>query len=153
MDVIEHVEDAAALLSPLRALRGFHAETLLVVTVPAYQSLFCSHDEWLGHYRRYTAKMLHRCLGKAGFSPVLSGYFFFVLLVARALQKGKEFFVRPKPDNIVGIGGWRGGKFLSALVKNVLLADYKVSKALRCAGVKLPGLSCYCVAKQSDSKK
>jgi hypothetical protein len=131
----------------LHTLPGFHSETIVVVTVPAYQFLFCSHDEWLEHYRRYSVKMLQQCLHQAKFTSIKSGYFFSTLLLPRILQKTKERFIKSNTKNVTGIGDWSGGGFLSTLIKNILLFDYKFSKILRCAGVKLPGLSCYGIFK------
>jgi trans-aconitate methyltransferase len=150
MDVIEHVEDDVALLSSLRMLPGFHSETAIAVTVPAYQSLFCSHDEWLMHYRRYSGKMLQQRLRQAGFTPMKSGYFFFTLLLPRILQKCKERFVKPNIDHITGIGNWNGSEFLSKILKKILITDYKFSSLLRRARVKLPGLSCYSISKPTS---
>jgi SAM-dependent methyltransferase len=56
LDVLEHTPD------PVEVLR--HARSTLapgggvLVTVPAYPWLFSNWDERLGHYRRYTARML-----------------------------------------------------------------------------------------------
>ena len=54
MDVIEHIEDDESFiskdLSPL--LKKFNP--LVLVTVPAFQTLFSNHDLLLQHYRRYT---------------------------------------------------------------------------------------------------
>jgi len=147
LDIIEHVEDDTSLLSSLRTLPGFHSETIIVVTVPAYQSLFCSHDKWLEHYRRYSVKVLKQHLLQAGFTPIKSGYFFFSLLLPRILQKTKERFVKSNTDRVTGIGDWNGSVFLSKFFQEYFIADYKFSKILRCVGIKLPGLSCYSISK------
>lgn len=147
LDVIEHVENDVALLSSLHTLPGFYSETIVVITAPAYQSLFCSHDEWLGHYRRYSVKMLRQHLHQAGFTPIKSGYFFFTLLLPRIFQKNKERFVKSNANNVAGIGDWTGGRFLSTVLKNILIADYKFSNIFRRMGIKFSGLSCYCISK------
>jgi len=148
LDVIEHVEDDVDLLSSLHTLQGFHSETLVVVTAPAYQALFCSHDEWLRHHRRYSNKLLQQRLREAYFYPMQSGYFFFTLLLPRVIQRTKERFIKPDLSLMSGIGSWNGGKFLTKIIKSVLIMDYKFSKLLRHLGIKLPGLSCYCIATQ-----
>ena len=150
LDVIEHVEDDVALLSSLHKLSGFNSETIVVTTVPAYQSLFCSHDKFLEHYRRYSLKTLQQRLRESGFTPTKSGYFFFSLLLPRILQKTKELFIKPNINHITGIGDWNGSKFSTKFFKNILIADYKISKILRYVGIKLPGLSCYSISKQNS---
>jgi len=60
-DVLEHIYDdidAAERLSTLLRPGG-----LAVLSVPALQSLFGSHDQELGHYRRYTKRSLRKVLG------------------------------------------------------------------------------------------
>jgi cyclopropane fatty-acyl-phospholipid synthase-like methyltransferase len=146
LDVIEHVENDVDFLASLQSIAGFGTETLVVVTVPAYASLYCSHDKWLGHYRRYTEKLLIGRMQQTGFTPLSSGYFFTGLLLPRILQKFREkLFGVPQTG---GIGKWQGGKFATSTVKNILTLDYKLSRFLRKAGIKLPGLSCYCIVKK-----
>ena len=62
MDVLEHVSDDHLLLSTVfsRSKPGTH----VLVTVPAHWPLWSSHDETLGHYRRYDqARMESMWLG------------------------------------------------------------------------------------------
>lgn len=149
LDVIEHIENDVEFLSTLSSIAGFNSETIIVITVPAYQSLFCAHDRWLGHFRRYSLGLLNAHVGHAGFKVFKSGYFFSSLLIPRLLQKGKEKVAKTKDEDITGIGDWNGGKTTTKVVKTALTLDYKFSKALRKVGIKLPGLSCYCVCKQA----
>jgi SAM-dependent methyltransferase len=65
LDVIEHVDDDIGILSKLFEVvkPGGH----LIVTVPAYQTLWSEHDEINQHKRRYRAEHLRRLLEEAGF--------------------------------------------------------------------------------------
>ena len=73
LDVLEHIEDdRGALEAVARVLRP---GGLLVCTVPAYPWLWSSHDEVLGHRRRYTARSLRRVAQEAGFRPLRVTYF------------------------------------------------------------------------------
>jgi SAM-dependent methyltransferase len=71
LDVLEHIAD------PIRALQ--HAAAVLrddgglVLTVPAYPSLYSDWDRKLGHYLRYTRKELLRQTAEAGLAPVWDG--------------------------------------------------------------------------------
>ncbi len=56
LDVIEHVEDPVEVLR--HAARVLTKDGVIIVTVPAYPWLFGEWDKRLGHYRRYTRKML-----------------------------------------------------------------------------------------------
>jgi SAM-dependent methyltransferase len=85
LDVIEHVED------DLRALRECHrilkSGGALVITVPAFMSLWSPWDECLGHKRRYTAPEMVERLRAAGFDIKRSGYIFFFVFPAAALVR------------------------------------------------------------------
>lgn len=56
IDVIEHIQDDKSELK--RAKDRLSKDGLLIVLVPANQSLFSPFDEAIGHYRRYDKKML-----------------------------------------------------------------------------------------------
>ena len=73
LDVIEHIENDAG---ALRAIRGLLAPGgTLILTVPAYQFLWSSHDEVNHHYRRYTLARVTETLREAGFDSVHATYF------------------------------------------------------------------------------
>lgn len=81
IDVIEHLaEDRRAIDELFEAIRpGGH----LVVTVPAFQSLWGDHDELYGHHRRYSGRELREKLAAARFEVLKLTYFeplFFVPL-------------------------------------------------------------------------
>lgn len=73
IDVIEHLaDDRRAIAELFQAVRpGGH----LIVTVPAFQSLWGDHDELYGHYRRYRRGELRAKLGAAGFLVIKLSYF------------------------------------------------------------------------------
>jgi 2-polyprenyl-3-methyl-5-hydroxy-6-metoxy-1,4-benzoquinol methylase len=56
IDVLEHIEDAAAEL--LRANELLAPGGHLIIVVPAYPFLYSPFDQAIGHYRRYTKRML-----------------------------------------------------------------------------------------------
>ena len=64
LDVIEHVEDPVKVLS--HAARVLTPSGVIIVTVPAYPCLYSEWDKRLGHYRRYTRKMLRDNAEQAG---------------------------------------------------------------------------------------
>lgn len=76
LDVIEHIENDIDFLRDLVKRPGITADTHIIITVPAFQSLFSSHDVFLDHYRRYNNKMLSQHLQKAGLEVCKIGYFF-----------------------------------------------------------------------------
>ncbi len=64
LDVIEHLEDEAALLAEFR--RVLSPGGRLVASVPAYPALWSPHDDFLHHRRRYRPGELERGLERAG---------------------------------------------------------------------------------------
>lgn len=85
LDVVEHVEDDAALVRSLAARMRPGAD--LVVTVPALQWLFSSWDTDLGHHRRYSRRRLVDLVGNQGFDVVEAGYLFPELVPPALLRK------------------------------------------------------------------
>jgi SAM-dependent methyltransferase len=82
LDVIEHTPDDRATLAEL--LRVCRPGGWLLVTVPAYQALWSSHDEANHHYRRYSRSMLRSAAAGAGWSITRITSFNGVLLAPAA---------------------------------------------------------------------
>jgi SAM-dependent methyltransferase len=72
MDVIEHLDDDAALAEYHRVLRP---GGLVLLTVPAYRWLWSAHDDWAAHLRRYTRPQLTAAVERAGFRLRRATYF------------------------------------------------------------------------------
>lgn len=94
-DVLEHVEHDRGALSVLRerlAPRG-----VLVITVPAYQWLYSSHDAQHHHYRRYTAHQLRTVAKAAGLQPARAGYYNSVLFPLALIRRLAEKLLNLDP--------------------------------------------------------
>jgi SAM-dependent methyltransferase len=76
LDVIEHLDDAAALSELRRVIR---ASGHLILSVPAMQWLWSARDEDAGHLRRYTPQQLRSALLGARLRVVALRYYQFVL--------------------------------------------------------------------------
>ena len=85
LDVLEHIEDAAAALGSLWQLLkpGGHA----ILTVPALQSLWSVHDMINRHHRRYDKMGLQRLIEDSGFAVRELRYFFIWPLGLMYLRK------------------------------------------------------------------
>ena len=90
IDVLEHIEADAAELSKAAALLkpGGH----IIVLSPAFQFLYSPFDKAIGHYRRYTKKMLRK-ITPANLLPVSSRYYdsvgYFASLMNKLLLRQK----------------------------------------------------------------
>ena len=82
MDVLEHVEDDADLLAAYRPL--LPPDARVIITVPAFQSLWSGHDVFLEHYRRYTRRKLVNTVARADFRLLESFYYYGLVLPAAA---------------------------------------------------------------------
>jgi hypothetical protein len=150
LDVVEHIEYDEEFLKSLSINKSIDSDTKIIITVPAYQSLFCSHDHFLGHFRRYTNSSLNNVIEKSGFTKIKLGYFFSMLIPPRIIQVWKEKLLKPDLKNkTTGLVEWNSGSTITQLIKNILLVDFKITNALhKFLGIKLPGLSNYILCKK-----
>ena len=136
LDVIEHVENdmdfLQANVQPKLVEGG-----MVLVSVPAHPSLYSEHDEFLGHYRRYTRRQLLTTTNTM-FTHHENGYLFVSLALVRFLQR-----LLPKKglSHQQGVGSWTSGKSLTRTVTILLSIDALVSVALRRLRIQLPGLT------------
>ena len=149
LDVIEHIENDIDFLRNLSTHINANKETLFVITVPAYNGLYCAHDKWLGHYRRYSQKELKQHVIEAGLTPISGGYFFTSLLFPRMAQKLVESLKKSKEKQVQGIGNWTGGKMISLIYEKILLLDYYFFKLFRVFNIRMSGLSTYILCRKS----
>lgn len=77
-DVIEHIEEDFEFISLLYSLLKNNGK--IVITVPAFNSLWSYHDVQAGHFRRYTKKTISKLLTKANFKLEYVSYFFSILV-------------------------------------------------------------------------
>ena len=89
LNVLEHIEDDRA---ALRRIRSSLAENgRVIIFVPAHQVLYSGFDRRIGHYRRYSKRMLLQLLEAAGFTVKRSEFFdslVFLLPLAIGLLTG-----------------------------------------------------------------
>lgn len=137
MDVLEHLEDENEILKYLTQQNNY-----FLFAVPAFQSVFSNHDVLLGHYRRYKLKQLQQVLEKHEFKIQDKGYYFTSLLLVRWLE---SIFNKNKKASI---DNWTGSQSKSKLITSILQLDFGFSRLLQKFGIKIYGLSCYCICKK-----
>jgi SAM-dependent methyltransferase len=94
VNVLEHIEDDAALLA--RCRESLTPGGVLIVFVPAFALLFSRMDREAGHFRRYQRDALGRLIEASGFQLRRIGYL-----------------------NAVGFFGWLVNKWLDSAVDSV----------------------------------
>jgi len=144
-DVLEHVEDDVPFLQETIS-RFATPGTCFFCTVPAFQSLFSSHDTFLNHHRRYSLPGLEQILDRAGLKVIRSGYLFGLLLPLRTLAVLIEKLFG-STDKDPGIGHWRHGRFLTSTIAGILDADNFLLLCLNKMGIKIPGLTVWAICK------
>jgi trans-aconitate methyltransferase len=150
LDVIEHIKDDVSFLNSLHNNKAIDNNTIITITVPAYKSLFCSHDNFLGHYRRYTNSTLLKTIEQCHFQKIKLGYFFSSLIPPRIIQVIKEKISKPNlNDETTGLVEWNKGEGTTGLIKNVLLFDHNFTHFIKkITGLNMPGLSNYILCKK-----
>jgi hypothetical protein len=148
LDVIEHVEDDLAFVRDVVS-ESLAPDGWVLVSVPAYQSLFSSHDRALKHFRRYSPREIRAVLQSSGLAVVVRGGLFHGLLPVRSAQVLRERF-RPPTATPTGIGAWGGGARLTKAVTAVLDAETRISLAMATSRFPpLPGLSTWALCRRA----
>lgn len=84
-DVLEHIQDDRAFLA--RARGALSPGGRMLITVPAYQTLWSDHDVTHQHFRRYTKKGLVQEFVDAGFLVEYASYWNMAMLIPAALLR------------------------------------------------------------------
>ena len=88
LDVVEHVRNPATMLR--RAARLLARDGRMLITTPAFDWLWTSHDRLNHHVKRYTAAEMCALVRKAGLEPVQTRYLFQSLVVPKLVVRAKE---------------------------------------------------------------
>jgi SAM-dependent methyltransferase len=155
LDVVEHVADDRAFLGDLVA-RRLAPGGLVLVSVPAWQPLFSTHDTALKHYRRYSPAACRALLEDVGLRAVTGGGLFHALLAPRVLEVAREKVVGllgRAPAAPANLGHWRGGAFVTEALERALAVDNALSLALARRGLGLPGLSVWALCRARDGAR
>ncbi|MCF8537230.1 MAG: class I SAM-dependent methyltransferase [Candidatus Nanopelagicales bacterium] len=107
IDVLEHVDDDVGLLRSY--VEAAPSGARVVITVPAFMSLWSSHDDFLEHRRRYTRGQIAAVACSAGLN-VRDSYYLFGLVtpiawITRKVRRGhasaSDLKPLPAPVNVV----------------------------------------------------
>ena len=145
-DVVEHLPDDGAFLRDVA--RAIVDGGRLLVSVPAYPSLWSSYDVRIGHYRRYTRRSLTERIKAAGFdveyvtylfAPFVAGVFLFRALPDRIGLRRREPCRRARQE-LLPLGA-RFNRMLVALLRPEAVAVRRLRR--------VPfGTSCLAVARK-----
>ncbi|MCL2776629.1 MAG: class I SAM-dependent methyltransferase [Polyangiaceae bacterium] len=144
LDVIEHVEDDIGFVRNV-VENCLEPGGLLLVSVPAWQSLFSRHDTRLLHHRRYKPKICDRVIEAAGIHIDKRGGLFHSLLVPRAIavlgEHAASLVHRPLPPLESSSTAWSNAAAVTTVVDGAFRIDNALSRAASRVGLVVPGLS------------
>jgi len=132
------VDDDAGLMREYAAKAA--PGTQFLISVPAFQFLWSSHDEFLEHRRRYTLASLKRAVEAAGLEPLKSRYFFgFIFPGVAALRITEKTQGKAEASQLKPAPRWLNGT-LVALHDIERLALFPVNR--------LAGVTAFCLAQK-----
>jgi len=88
LDVLEHVADPERLLR--RAGEILNPSGSILVTVPAFNCLWTTHDDLNHHLTRYSSNSMRKVIRRAGLATVETGYMFQSLVLAKLLVRLRD---------------------------------------------------------------
>lgn len=124
-DIIEHVDDDAKAVDEIR--RVLKPNGRLIVTVPAFESLWGLQDDVAHHKRRYRKQQLLDLLHGAGLQSPEGFYFNYLLFVPIWLARRvfRLFKIKLRSENEVN------GRFLNSIFKAIFSLDIKTAPWIR----------------------
>lgn len=98
MDVLEHVDDDIGLLQSYidKVPSGAH----FLISVPAFQFLWSTHDIYLEHKRRYRLEEIESIVGKSGLNVLYGKYYFGMVFPLAAIVRLFEKLKFRRPEDI-----------------------------------------------------
>ena len=114
-----------------------------IITVPAYQWLWSSHDENCMHKRRYTKKSLWALMSQAGFEIEYLSYYNTLLFPLAALVRSLSKLMPFDRASSVENNSW------NPVVNSILYHIFRLEKGRICHGRTFPfGLSLIALVKR-----
>lgn len=139
-DVLEHIEKDIETIFELR--KRLKKNGKILITVPAYQWLYGSHDVYLHHIRRYSKSNLKIVANDGGCSIIKIGYFNTLLFPLALFKRLKDKII--KPDQGAGIENIP--KYFNAILSNIFGFERHLINR-----VSLPaGVSLFCLLKNKE---
>ncbi len=146
-DVLEHIKDDGIFLNEI-INNYLDSGEYLLITVPAYNFLYSSHDRFLRHYRRYNLRELIHLINGTFLEPLSYGYLFLPLIPIRLISLYHERLAKVESMANKGVGVWEYNMVITNTIALILTMGNIVSITLARFGIKLPGLTVWALCKK-----
>jgi SAM-dependent methyltransferase len=146
LDVLEHIEDDRSFLKTT-VQDNLRDDGHVLISVPAWPSLFSDHDVRLRHYRRYRPDEIRDVIESSGLRIVATGGLFHSLLMGRLLMVWFQKITASdwSHDNL---GDWNHGPLLTKALELAFRADAWTSLLAARFGWQTKGLSVWALCKK-----
>jgi len=141
IDVIEHVDDDVALVADYARMAPEGAR--FVISVPAFNFLWSSHDDFLDHRRRYTLETLEKTVVAAGLKPLSVRYFFGALFPAVAMLRLADRAL--KGDKAAAASALKAAP---GWLNRSLVAIHDIERAALFPFNRIAGVTAFCLAEK-----
>jgi len=143
MDVLEHIENDKSFLNEI--LEKISKETIVFITVPAFQHLFSNLDTFLKHYRRYNRQQLLTLIHSCNLNLEKCHYFYVSLFFARWASL---LFRKKQVDKVLGGWNFSDKHIITRLIYVILNIDFWICTFFAKFNIYLPGLSLLAICKK-----
>jgi SAM-dependent methyltransferase len=132
-DVIEHIDDPVDLLAEVH--RVLEPGGVVVLTVPAFQTLWSDEDEAAGHRRRYRRMELDNTMAGIGLDKIDSQYLFATLVIPAAMIRAIPYRLgrrRSQEEALASTGTQlTPSPFLDRFIRRLLHLEYAIAKKVQ----------------------
>lgn len=149
LDILEHIEDDHSFLKELIESQA-NPEALVLVSVPAWERLYCSHDTVFTHHRRYNPDTLRNLLHSSGLTILREGGLFHGLIFPRILNVAKEKMFGPTTETPKPLH-WRHGEVSAQLLEGILTIETHLSHLASKIDLPVPGLSQWALCRKTKT--
>ena len=149
LDVLEHTEDDISFLIEI-VEKHLDSGGYCLITAPAFNCMFSSHDRFLRHYRRYNLKELTDLIRNSNLTSICCGYLFLSLIPVRLISLWYERFAKIELMANKGVGVWKYGKIVTRLITSFLTLGNVVSITFNKFGITIPGLTVWTLCKKQQ---
>ncbi|MEL7490504.1 MAG: methyltransferase domain-containing protein [Pseudomonadota bacterium] len=141
IDVVEHVDDDKGLIREYA--KKADIGTRFLISAPAFQFLWSSHDTFLEHRRRYTEGDLEATVRAAGLQPLKSRYFFGLLFPAAVALRAMDRALKGK-----GEASRSALKTAPDWLNKTLVAIHDVERIALLPFNRIAGVTVFCLAEK-----